>query len=227
MTFGEELTQAREQKNLSQEELAEQLGVSRQAVSKWENNAAIPQGVNRELLHQLLDLETSAKESPTAPKRSLFGVLGWAVAAVLLTVLVMVSLPKEEDTPPAEAVSSAEEPTPAITSIKFYDAEQNEVLPEALWYDNTAVKSVLVQWTGGTPIRIQMAYCPAGSETASQVEVLLSKSVLNGDSAALLSTSALSHKPMGHVYFELEFGSFIMVSDTYNFYDAPSQQAAP
>ena len=36
MTLGEQIRQARENKNLSQEELASQLGVSRQAVSKWE-----------------------------------------------------------------------------------------------------------------------------------------------------------------------------------------------
>ena len=37
MTLGEQIKNSREKKNLSQEELAFQLGVSRQAVSKWEN----------------------------------------------------------------------------------------------------------------------------------------------------------------------------------------------
>ncbi len=36
MTFGEKLQQLRKKRRLSQEQLAEQLGVSRQAISKWE-----------------------------------------------------------------------------------------------------------------------------------------------------------------------------------------------
>ena len=36
MNFAENLKQIRKERNLSQEELAELLGVSRQAVSKWE-----------------------------------------------------------------------------------------------------------------------------------------------------------------------------------------------
>ena len=42
MTFGEKLTSARKQKNLSQEELAKKLYVTRQAISRWENNTAQP-----------------------------------------------------------------------------------------------------------------------------------------------------------------------------------------
>ena len=38
MTFGEKLTAARKEKNLSQEELAQKLYVTRQAISRWENN---------------------------------------------------------------------------------------------------------------------------------------------------------------------------------------------
>lgn len=42
MTFGEKLTAARKEKNLSQEELAQRLYVTRQAISRWENNSAQP-----------------------------------------------------------------------------------------------------------------------------------------------------------------------------------------
>ncbi len=43
MKFGERLSVLRKQKALSQESLAEQLGVSRQAVSKWETGEAFPE----------------------------------------------------------------------------------------------------------------------------------------------------------------------------------------
>lgn len=43
MSFADNLKKIRKNKNLSQEELAEILGVSRQAVSKWEQNMGYPE----------------------------------------------------------------------------------------------------------------------------------------------------------------------------------------
>ncbi|MBE6813495.1 MAG: helix-turn-helix domain-containing protein [Ruminococcaceae bacterium] len=43
MNLGERLFTLRTQKNLSQGDLAEKLNVSRQSVSKWENNSAVPE----------------------------------------------------------------------------------------------------------------------------------------------------------------------------------------
>ena len=42
MTFGEKLTKLRKARGWTQEELAEQAGVSRQSLSKWESDAALP-----------------------------------------------------------------------------------------------------------------------------------------------------------------------------------------
>ena len=46
MRFEEKIINLRKQKGLSQEELAEQLGVSRQAVSRWELGQTLPDIVN-------------------------------------------------------------------------------------------------------------------------------------------------------------------------------------
>ena len=43
MTLGSKLAQERKLKNLTQEQLAELLGVSRQAISKWESDLAFPE----------------------------------------------------------------------------------------------------------------------------------------------------------------------------------------
>ena len=43
VTFGERLCELRKSKNISQEELAELLDVSRQSISKWENDKAYPE----------------------------------------------------------------------------------------------------------------------------------------------------------------------------------------
>ena len=42
MNIGNNIKQLRQQKKLTQEQVAEKLGVSYQAVSKWENNANTP-----------------------------------------------------------------------------------------------------------------------------------------------------------------------------------------
>ena len=43
MDLGERLYQLRKARNLSQAEVADTLGVSRQSVSKWENNTSVPE----------------------------------------------------------------------------------------------------------------------------------------------------------------------------------------
>ncbi len=42
MTLGEKIIKMRKQKNLSQEDLAEQMGVTRQTISNWELNETTP-----------------------------------------------------------------------------------------------------------------------------------------------------------------------------------------
>ena len=43
MKFADNLKRIRKSKNISQEELAERVGVSRQSVSKWETSEAYPE----------------------------------------------------------------------------------------------------------------------------------------------------------------------------------------
>ena len=58
------------------------------------------------------------------------------------------------------------------------------------------------------------------TETEEYTELLLTKSVLDGNSAALLSADVLVEGIMGHVYFELDYGNTVIVSEIYNiFYD--------
>ena len=56
MTFGEKLQLLRKQKGLSQEKLSEQLGVSRQAISKWELGESLPDTENVVRLSKLIDV---------------------------------------------------------------------------------------------------------------------------------------------------------------------------
>ncbi len=75
MTFGEKVQKLRKEASLSQEELAYRLKVSRQAVSKWENNNGFPETEKliklAELFHTNLDYllrEEEQKESAEKEK---------------------------------------------------------------------------------------------------------------------------------------------------------------
>ena len=69
MTWGEQLAAARRARGFTQEELAERLGVSRQAVAKWERNAARPGPANARALRDLLgeDFPAPPAPSPASP----------------------------------------------------------------------------------------------------------------------------------------------------------------
>ena len=56
MTFAEKLNSIRKQAGISQEQLAEKLGVSRQAVTKWETDAGIPDIQNLIAISTLFDI---------------------------------------------------------------------------------------------------------------------------------------------------------------------------
>lgn len=57
MSIGQRITDLRKEKQLSQGQLADQLGVSRQAVSKWENDASSPDTLNLIKIADALDTE--------------------------------------------------------------------------------------------------------------------------------------------------------------------------
>ena len=56
MTFAEKLKSMRKQSGMSQEKLAEKIGVSRQAITKWESNTGIPDIENIKIETQRLTI---------------------------------------------------------------------------------------------------------------------------------------------------------------------------
>ena len=95
MSIGEKIKQARVGKNMSQEELAAIVGVSRQAISKWESDKAIPTGANREILNQCLEIkvidEDESIEIFDKKKKNLF-ILGWGLAIVFAISTIILSI---------------------------------------------------------------------------------------------------------------------------------------
>ena len=56
MSLGEKLRECRKMVNLTQEELAEKLCVSRQAITKWENDIGIPDVINLQELSNIFGI---------------------------------------------------------------------------------------------------------------------------------------------------------------------------
>ena len=73
MNLGEHIYRLRTEKNLSQGDLADALEVSRQSVSKWENNSAVPELEKLIKMAQIFDITIDelvtgeTKEEPVAP----------------------------------------------------------------------------------------------------------------------------------------------------------------
>lgn len=75
MTFAEKLKSIRKQTGMSQEQLAEKLGVSRQAVTKWETDAGIPDIENIMAISALFDIsidELLSNEKGAKSQRTIF-----------------------------------------------------------------------------------------------------------------------------------------------------------
>ena len=69
MKLSEKITRLRKARGLSQEELAEKLGVSRQAVSRWESGTALPDAGNLRQISRLFEVSADylldeERESP-------------------------------------------------------------------------------------------------------------------------------------------------------------------
>lgn len=56
MSLGEKLLDLRKKKGLSQEDVADKLGVSRQMVSKWETDQTVPELIKAKLISQLYNI---------------------------------------------------------------------------------------------------------------------------------------------------------------------------
>ena len=100
MTLGEKIASARKEKGMTQEMLAEQLGVTRQAVARWETGKALPGTANQFMLRELLGIppEEAALEEKTETRepdvqekaetaRSLTAKQTWVLIAVMAILL--------------------------------------------------------------------------------------------------------------------------------------------
>jgi hypothetical protein len=158
-----------------------------------------------------LQLEDAA-EAKMPKKLKAAMVAGWVLAGALAVALVCCICVLRQTPKTSEALEAGG--TTEILSVHFYDGDQQEVLPEALWYDTAKIECILVQWTGETPQTVRLFYTPAGSETIEKTELLVTVAPLDGENAALISALALHRDDIyGHAYIQLDGGD---ESDLFN-----------
>lgn len=101
MSLGERIYTLRTAKNLSQGDLAERLDVSRQSISKWENNNAVPDLEKLLKLSEVFEISldelvkgeapaASAPEPTAAPVPQAAGLSGQKIAGIILLALAAV-----------------------------------------------------------------------------------------------------------------------------------------
>ena len=104
MTLGQRISTYRKQLGISQEALGERLGVSRQAVSKWETGAAAPDMTNLIVLAREFgvsvaeltetpeprDVLVTAVPTPSPSRRGWWAALGALVVVILVLLGVVI-----------------------------------------------------------------------------------------------------------------------------------------
>lgn len=223
MTFGEQIKQKREALGLTQEELAEKLDVSRQAISKWESDLSMPAGKNKSALCHLLGIEDEKQAVSRTMLRWLYG--GWLAAAVCAVALAVILIAGTNHAGADASISNedlSKETTPAITGLHFVDANCKYVEDEANWYPAAGIRGVLITYTGPSPNAVKLFATPTGTEMTAYTELWLTQDILTHEGFILLPLN-LSEKTgdglMVHFYAELQFDDQTTItSDSFNLY---------
>ncbi|MFV0411967.1 MAG: helix-turn-helix domain-containing protein [Oscillospiraceae bacterium] len=114
MTTGEKIKRLRKEQKISQEQLADTLGLSRQAVSRWETENAIPETAiiiklsdifhvstdyllkENEDMNLPLETRIGNNEAKKTKKNLVIGITGIAFDAIVLIALLFMSLANPE-----------------------------------------------------------------------------------------------------------------------------------
>lgn len=234
MNISDIIKQAREEMKLTQEDLAERLEVSRQAVSKWELGASVPSPENLKLLEEVLGVTFPVPEEEAALpeqepgtaekapfwnwKRVVLLVLGVLVVLALFSNVIFIALTPRTN---VDAVRSSE---PYVTGVYFFneDAGQLQHNPQAGagWYllDPGVRVYLLVTFEDGTEHTVNAAslfLTPTGTETLEYREQLAVQAAGEGRDFALFAWD-IPEELSAHLEIVLECGGGARVTETLN-----------
>jgi len=232
MTIADIIKQAREALGLTQEDLAEKLEVSRQAVSKWELGASVPSPENLQLLEEVLGVSFPAPEAvpqeavPEAPpkppfwnwKRIVLLVLGVLVVSAVLSAGLFTALRAETN------VDVPRPQSPVITGIYFFNEDagqlQNDPVAGAGWYmlEPDARVYLLVTFQDGAvnPVNAASLFLtPTGTQTLEYREQIAVQATGEGRDFALFAWD-VPEELTSHLEIVLECGEGLRVTETLN-----------
>lgn len=219
MSIAETIKNAREALGMTQEDLAEKLDVSRQAVSKWELGASVPTQENLTTLAEVLGVHFPEGEEEGAPpparrKMPPWGIALLALAALMLAALLSIGLYRiRKSVPPKES---------SITGVYWFAEDGTALRPDIIgdgWYRFTPESRVLlaVSYQNGTetPVMGVAVYLtPTGTETYNEREQLAVHSVGEGNLA--LFALDIPQGMMDHMEIMLECAGGQVVSEMLN-----------
>ena len=246
MNLGETIKTAREGRNMTQEDLAERCGVSRQAVSKWELGASVPSPENLALLSELLGVSLEAKRGgpeteagpvpPSGPNRenpwkiTALVLAGLLAAAVLSCCLYAFHI--HPNTAPIEPdpVDALLPEGPVITGVCFFDQEGTPLDPDLGdgWKSFPTGQRVylLVSFQQGTETEAHGAALyatPTGTEVYDRREQLAALEGQEQDFAPF--SPEFPETPTPHLDIVLEGGGGQTVTETLNVTAVPAPPA--
>ena len=235
MRISEIIKQAREGLGLTQEDLAERLEVSRQAVSKWELGASVPSPENLALLEEVLGVSFPAPEEAAALpeqepgtaekapfwnwKRMTLLVLGVLVVLALLANVMFVLLVGGAGDTRADAPRPSE---PYISGVYFFNEDAGELQHDpqagAGWYlfDPDSRVYLLVTFEDGTEntvSAVSLFLTPTGTETLEYREQIAVQAAGEGRDFALFAWD-IPEELTAHLEIVLECGGGDRVTET-------------
>ena len=234
MGISEIIKQAREELGLTQEDLAERLEVSRQAVSKWELGASVPSPENLTLLEEVLGVSFPPPEEETAQspeqgpgtavkapfwnwKRVVLLVFGVLIVSALLSIWMFTALKSERH------VDAPRPSEPYVTGVYFFDKNAAPLQPDLGdgWDRFTAGERVLVavEFEDGAENSVNavsLYLTPAGTETLDQRKQIAVQAAGEGRNFALFAWDIPQEGLMGHLEVVLEYGGGFRVTKVRN-----------
>ena len=150
MDLGTYIQQLRKERGISQESLAEQVGVSRQAVGKWEQGLSYPSTENLLALAQIFGVsaDTLIGMTPAAPApKKAFSPL-WLIPLALLCLIIGWCLPH----PAAQAPepSPTVTPAPELPQSNQNDSVETSPLPEQEQEEVDDARAAYIAWNSLT-----------------------------------------------------------------------------
>ena len=238
MTIAEIIKQAREDLSMTQEDLAEKLEVSRQAVSKWELGASVPSPENLKTLEEVLGVSFPAPEEETAQspeqgagtaapfwnwKRVVLLVFSVLIVSALLSIWMFTALKAEKN------VDAPRPSEPYVTGVYFFDENAAPLRPDLGdgWNSFTAGERVLmvVEFEDGVENSvnaISLFLTPTGTETLNQRKQIAVQAAGEGRDFALFAWDIPQEGLMGHLEIVLECGGGFRVTEMLNVIADPS-----